>query len=581
MPKVRLPLVGVENPRGIDGKTVIDVGQDQEFLNVIFDFVANPITKKATVYVERRPGWKQQAVIAAGSVSTGFLRAESMATTISAFGTVNSTIYDSTVSVGAITGRALYFSETILSSDTYVMIRSSDGTGWYYATGARDKTSYTGNTHTNTTIDGIASTEGMYSGQAVSGAGIQAGTRILTVDTGVAITVDTATTATATITITKTPIAKILDADFITTGENLSGFVEMDGYIFYCSEDGYVYHSDQNSFISWTSTNKIAANMSPDLPVAIGRHKNAIISHGRSSTEFFYNAGNASGSVLSRSEQNFKHIGVQNQRSVVQLEDDIYFVSSSKEGDIRVERLRDFGMQRVSTPQVDRILGTASATGSELYLSSFNMGGYSYVSVICTEPTSTGFSKLEDDYYVLHEDGYKRILEAFSAGFTVTLIYNVDLNIWIPWDGTLLTFVRGSGQGAVNQIMATSIVNTGGKIYNINPASDGAVYQDDGSTYSTIIRTSEIDHGTDDWKFPSKISLIADTEAGGTVLLEANDNGFASGSWFTVGTFDLTETRKDIHGGRAYVGGRSYRLTHAYNGPLRASALDIEYELEK
>lgn len=54
-----------------------------------------------------------------------------------------------------------------------------------------------GDTHTNTTIDGIASTTGMAAGMYVTGSGIPAGAYITSVDSGTQITISAAATATA------------------------------------------------------------------------------------------------------------------------------------------------------------------------------------------------------------------------------------------------------------------------------------------------------------------------------------------------------------------------------------------------
>jgi hypothetical protein len=197
MPIVRIPLAGTFNPRTIDGSRVLEAEQDQRYLNCTFTAGLNAATGRPVVYVEKRPGWGVESIVAANNVSTGLIKTDSFNSVIAAFGSTNSTIYDGQVSVGAITGRAMYFTETLLSSVGYVLIKSSDGTGWYYTSDAKSQTSYTGDTHTNTTVDNIASTTGMYSGQAISGSGIQAGTRISSVDSATQITLDTAATATA------------------------------------------------------------------------------------------------------------------------------------------------------------------------------------------------------------------------------------------------------------------------------------------------------------------------------------------------------------------------------------------------
>lgn len=558
--------------------------EDQRFLNTTFSVINNPITGKATVYVEKRPGWGQDSLVVASTNSTGLIKPQAINSTITAFGNTNSTIYVGAISVGAITGRAIYFGETILSGTSYVLIRSSDGTGWYYADGAKDDLTYVGDTHNGTAVlDSIDSTTGMYSGQALSGTGIPAGARILTVDSGTQVTMDANSTADGTdITFTKTPVAKILDADFLTTGSYISGFVEMDGYLFYCADDGNIWNSALNSITSYAAADYKAADMSPDAPVAVARTKNVVIVLGTGSLQGFYNNGYASGSPLERSAQTFRRIGALGQSSVTTLEDDIYFVGSSNYGDVQVWRLREFTPQKVSTPTVDKIIGTQTAGGGAVYVSGFQMGGYPYVMVTLSTTADGPSDKLllESGDFRLLESGDKVLLEgdpASLASFGRQLVYNAALNIWAEWDCSIATYVVGQGAGGNNNVLATSRFSDSGKVYRINPASDGALYQDDGSTFTAQIRTSKLDHGSDKRKFIREIRLIADTQTAGTVTLECSDDDYVS--WSTLGTFDLTETEKKITRCGSHKGGRAYRLSHSYNGPFRAEALEIVYEV--
>ena len=316
MPTVRFPLVGTFNQRTIDGERVLDAAQDQRFLNCCFNVVQNHVTGKATVYVEKRPGWKVDAIVADSNVSTGLIKTDALSQVVSAFGATNSTIYDGQVSVGTITGRALYLSETVVSGISHILIKSSDGTGWYYPEDSRNVTAYTADGNNSTTISdikiaGANSTAGLYPGQKLTAAtNIVAGTRIVSVNSGAFTAVlDTATIGGAfgDLAITKEPIAKIADADFVATGV-VTAFVELDGYLFYGS-GANIWNSDLNSITAYTSTAFLAAQMSPDPINALARHKNMVVCFGNSSMETFYNAGNATGSPLARAPQFFTRLG--------------------------------------------------------------------------------------------------------------------------------------------------------------------------------------------------------------------------------------------------------------------------------
>ena len=584
MTTIRIPLVGSFNPRGLDGNASLTASTDQRFLNCTFDLVHNPITNKTTVYVCKRPGWGTDTLVSSGNVSTGLLKPQAFGQTVSAFGATDSTIYFGTTSVGTITGRALHFTETLVSSINYVMIKSSDGTGWYYAKDSHQQLTYTGDTHTNTTIDNISTTAGMYIGQVISGTDIVAGTRIATVS-GTSITTDTATTGTTVgVTITKTPIAKIIDADFVATGTFQSAFVEMDGYLFYSVDTtGNLYNSDLNSVTAFTATNFLSPNMAPDPPIALARHKQTILSFGAGSKEVFYDAGNASGSPLQRVPQYFSHPGTLDQRSVTVLEDDVYFVSSPYEGDIGVYQIKEFQNKRISTPQVDRIIGNISATGGAIYLSSFRLGGYPYIGLFLSLASDGPGSNLllESGDALLLEDGDNLLLEdtaAQSASFSRLIVYNIDLQLWSEWDCDEATFIDSVSSGVANQIIATSRVLDTGYIYSILPVSQGQLYTDNGAAFTMAIRLAKMDLGTSKRKRIKSIRLICDTDLTGTANLSWSDDDYVTFS--TPRTFDLTSKEPKLTSCGSHKGGRAYLLTHSSNSRFRAEALEIEFESE-
>lgn len=586
MPTLRVPLVGVANQRTVDGTNTITLGQDQRFVNCVFDVVKNPITGKSTFYISKRPGFIQNSLVSAGNISTGLIKTDILGTIVTAFATPNSTIFDGQTSVGTITGEALHFWETVLSNGIgYVMIKSSDGTGWYYPSDAKNQTTYTGTTTAaNVQVDAITSTSGIYAGELLTGANIGAAARVSSVLSTTQVIMTVAASGTGNAAITKEPIAKILSANLVTTGTNKAGFVDLDGFILTCAEDGFLQNSDLNTVEVYTASNKIAVNISPDLPQAIARHKNLIVVFGTASTEVFHNAGNPAGSPLSSDAQYFQRVGIQNQRSLAHLKDDIYFVTSSRDGDLQVNKMSNLSMSKISTAAIDRIIGTANASGSVIYVSAFTLYGMPHVLL---QIASVAF--IGTNFFLLQESGFnllqesasdKLIIDAATSSTTALsreLIYNAELNIWCEWDSPLLTFVKGVGAGSVNQIIATSRINTSGKIYGINPSSDTEVYQDDGASYTLSIQTSKFDFGTDNRKHIQAVSLIGDQQTSGSVTLEYSDDDFQT--WKTAGTFDKTKKVQNITRLGSFKGSRAWRLTDSGNDAFRAQALEFDYTL--
>ena len=586
MTTVRIPLVGSFNQRSIDGAVSLSSELDQRFLNCAFTVVKNPVTGSDVVYVEKRPGVSVDTLVDADEFSTGLLKSQSLTSIISGFGSTNSIIYVGPTNVGTITGQALHFSETLIGSTSYILIKSSDGTGWFFAEDAADDLSYVGNTNTSITIDSLDSTAGMYVGQEISGTDIVAGTRIASIVSASAITVDTATTGTTVdVTITKTPIAKIIDADFASTADYISALVPMDGYLFYTTSDGKINNSNLNSVTDYTAIDFLSAQMYPDPTVAIVRSKNLLGIFGTGSLEIFKNVGNANGSPLQSIPENCIRIGTNNQLGVTTLEDDVYFVGTSTYGDIQVFRLKNLQVEKVSTPIIDRILGTQSTTGGTFFVSGFQLGGYKYVIVTVGTVTQQSSDNLllEGGDDLLLEDGSSFLLLEGSATvlgtFNRQLVYNVDLNVWSEWDCEELTFVVGQGAGAYNKLLMSSRFLDTGYIYKISPGSDAEVYADNGTNYDMEIRTSRINFGTSKRKFIPSIKLICDELSSGSVTLEASDDNYVT--WKTLGTFDLTVAEPKITRCGSHKGGRAYRLTHSTNSFFRAEALEIDYVVER
>ena len=584
MPTARLPLVGSFNQRGIDGSAALTINEDQRFLNCTFNLVQNPITGKNTIYAEKRPGWGVDTLVSSGIASTGLIKPQMFNAVMSAFGDTNSAIYFGTTHVGNITGRALHFTETQVSASSYVVIKSSDGTGWYYPDGAKDVLTYTGATSSGLfTVSTIADTAGLYTGQLITGNTIGVGARVSSVNSATStIGLNVANTANSTgVIITKEPIAKIISANFLETGTYRSAFVPIDGFLIYATDDGYLNNSDLNTVSVYQATGRIAVQQAPDPTVAVAVQKNVVVAFGLNSNEKFQNAGFATGSPLQVVKSAVDHIGALDQRSITTIEDDIYFVSTPAEGDLGVYRMRGLQATKVSPPTIDRILGTA-AVGGAIYANSFRLGGYPYVALIASLASDgpSSMMLLESGDNILLESADKLLLEDLSAqtaAFLRMLAYNTTLNVWSEWDCVEATFIDSIGSGSNNQLLATSRFKTDGKIYKIDPASDGELFQDDTSTYAMQIRTSRIDHGTNKRKVIPEIRLVCDRQSSGTVTLEASDDDY--GSWATLGVFDLSSMEPKITRCGSYHGGRAYRLTHSTNAMFRGEALEIDYKV--
>jgi hypothetical protein len=440
------------------------------------------------------------------------------------------------------TGDAKYITEVSLSGSTYWLISAEGGTGWYIPNDALAiATTFTGTTTSGSAVvTSVSSTSGLYIGQLLSGTGIAAGTRILSIDSGTQITMTANATANGTPTITRSHMAKIIDADFPSTATG--PFVELDGYIFIGTSTGRIYNSDLNSITAWTSSNWIAVNMEADASIALSKAKNQIVAIGRNHIEFFYNAGNPSGSPLGRTEQAMIPIGSYSTDNIVRFRDKTFFIGQdSGYENAGVWMLSGFEVKRLSTIPLTRMLSqnSASLNADTIVLSAFEHQGKQFVYFGMGDS-----SNLKADYLYCLESG-----EWVEAGYPYLMRFSEGLN-------------------------AIALNSTSGIIYSADPLTP--TYQDVGSaSYTATIQTSLWDGGTDKRKFINKIRLIGDTQASGTASISWSDNDYAN--YNTARTVDMTKVDKSLHGCGS-TRRRSFKIEHSANTAWRVEALEIEFD---
>jgi hypothetical protein len=152
----RIPLVGPYNSRvgapstasGIVGIGVVGVmivggtarntDKDARYVNCYGQKISDTFTGRERIYTVKRPGFGTHTTPASGEKGQAVLLWTGQGSgdkVISAFGATNSTVYDGTTSLGAITGRCTGLTETVISTTPTLAVTSSDHTAWYYDTG--------------------------------------------------------------------------------------------------------------------------------------------------------------------------------------------------------------------------------------------------------------------------------------------------------------------------------------------------------------------------------------------------------------------------------------------------------------
>lgn len=527
---VRLPLVGAYTAY-------------QTYTNCILETIPNTFTGAKRFYVTKRPGWtaignpggsnKGTAVKAMSSYSSPVV--------LSAYGLTNSTVYyydintATSSSLGATTGFIRHIEEIAIGSTIYAIMLSSDSTGWYYPMGSGTGATQT---FTATTSNGfpeltaIPSTANLYVGMAVSGTGIPAGTRILSVDSGTQVTMTANATATnAGITVTRSSLAKIIDSDFPgNASRTLTGrFVSMNGYLYVMDTEGYIYNSDNGSITSWTALNKILAQSSPDKGVGIIRYKDYIIAFGTESIESYEDVGNESGTPLQRVSNSYFKIGCSNQAAYWELPDGIAWISPSSLNEYSVYVLIGNTPKKISTREISELLspsGLENETSSNIpqhTITSFLLGSQTLIAV-----------------------GVHRTNQR-----SVSYLYSLEENCWVKWDtnfnpcfwDNVSSFSVNKFSGQQNLYGISRNWGTGG-LYYLNTTAyvdtDGGVDQ----YFTMLITTNLFDGETSLRKKLSKLCIVADTTAttppAGTNLLSITWSDYGVGPSAPTFSVDLT-----------------------------------------
>ncbi len=307
MPSVTIPLAGPLNTRGSSKSVTATI--DQAFTNVRFEQANNTLTGSRALYATKFPTLSAGTVLSSGDFPRIMENALG-AVFANVYQVTNGSIteiYAASVNCGSIGTSTDVTSPSTMNASgrvndvPFIAFVDTAGFGWWLPKDAYTTAlTFTGDTHTNTVIDNISSTTGLYVGQLITGAGIQANTRIATITSATAITTTIATTATATITVTRSAIAKVIDANWPIAQIPFS-CVFMDGYVFWACKTGRIYQSGLNNPATIGASNYITANYEGDELCNIIKLRDVIVANGSGgSWEYFYNNGNPSGSVLSR-----------------------------------------------------------------------------------------------------------------------------------------------------------------------------------------------------------------------------------------------------------------------------------------
>ena len=165
------------------------------------------------------------------------------------------------------------------------------------------------------------------------------------------------------------------------------GLVYLDGYVFAMDSKGQIWQSGNENPTYWGPLDYTSAKSEGDNGMAIARHLNYIIAFKQWTTDFFYDAGNAVGSVLSVNQSAHMEIGCADGNSIQNPEQTLIWMGNVVEGGRAIYMMEGLQPKKVSTKAVENFLNASDLTGTYSWL--YKIAGHTFYGLVLTDQNIT------------------------------------------------------------------------------------------------------------------------------------------------------------------------------------------------
>ena len=332
---------------------------------------------------------------------------------------------------------------------------------------------------------------------------------------------------------------RISDADMPgNNGVSLArGCAYLDGYLFVMDINRQIHNSDINNITAWTASNFLTAQREPGYGMFLGKHHDNIVAFtSGGAIEFFYNAGNASGSPLAvRSDVSYR-MKCPLPNTFVEREDIIYFLGAGADGVMAVYAIENFNLIKISNDLIDEALRHASTDIGD---------------ITGLTPASANYTLAFVDFIrmgpsLVLTTGTNTYTYSVKYGFWQLMSLNNDLTYKGPYFTTTpLLPIIGSNAPTFDRVMFTN----GATATFANADGDSDITDLGESTAArSYIFSPPWDAGSSDRKIIDSIEVAAypyatDTDTTAPFSLAWDDTDVSSAQGLTV-TGDFTNARQ-------------------------------------
>lgn len=347
-------------------------------------------------------------------------------------------------------------------------------------------------------------------------------------------------------------LTQIIDPNFPI--KTVPGFAYLDGTLYVMTYNGYIYGSQNTDDPTvWNPLNVIRAQAEPDAAVVLAKQLVYVVAIKQWTTEFFYDAGNATGSPLASVQGAILNWGCIDANSLQEIDNLLIWIASNRTSSPQVVILEDLHLRVVSTPTVDRYLsglGTTNSNGAMFKTFVFKVSGHR-------------FYVIQLIFAILH-----------PALQNISLMYDIDSNIWSRCTDSTGNYwpISASGANIAGQRLLQSA--TDGSVFTLDEAS--ALPNDNGVVVPVDIYTPNYDAKVDRQKMLSAVRISSDVTNGSLLQARYSDDDYQN--WTNFRTFDLSRERPILWDWGTFYR-RAFNFRHQCNTDFRIKSIDLQLDL--
>lgn len=322
----------------------------------------------------------------------------------------------------------------------------------------------------------------------------------------------------------------------------VKGFAYLNGPIYVMQPQAVIWGSAINSVDQpgdWDPLNFIRAQIEPDDGVFMSKQLVYVVALKKWTIEYFFDAGNPTGSPL-QSVQGMKvAYGCAHEDSVQKINDVLFFLSIDQTNSLQVSMLDKGAHKVVSTPAIDRLLADIN--------------------------TTTIFS------WQLKINGHSFYIITFKEG-NLTLSYDITQDLWFQWtdhEGNYFPIVAAAYDEDGRHVLQHE---SNGRLYYIS----GTNYKDLNNPIVVDIITPTFDANTYRRKYLKVMKFIGDQVEGSTAQVRYTGDDYET--WSKWRKIDLGMKRPMLTDCGTFTK-RAYHIRHIADTPFRIRAIDVQYDV--